>query len=80
LPVANKVLEHIEIHIKDASGISLPFQCGRSSHQWLLRKTGTIGLEARFSAALPEAIIVIVYGEFQNLIEIDHERRATTDY
>jgi hypothetical protein len=51
-----------------------------SSHQWSLRKTGTIGLEARFSAALPEAINVIVYGEFQNLIEIDHERRVTTDY
>lgn len=31
LPVATKVLDHIEINIKDASGIALPFQCGRSS-------------------------------------------------
>ena len=51
-----------------------------SSHQWSLRKSGTIGLEARFSVALPEAINVIIYGEFQNLLEIDHERRVTTDY
>ncbi|KAF4524514.1 hypothetical protein B566_EDAN011525 [Ephemera danica] len=51
-----------------------------SSHQWSLRKNGTIGLEAHFTNALPEAINVIIYGEFQNLIEIDHERRITTDY
>lgn len=51
-----------------------------NSHQWSLRKNGVIGLDLRFGAALPATISCIAYGEFQNLVEIDHNRRVLLDY
>jgi hypothetical protein len=51
-----------------------------NSFMWSLRKNGTIGLELRFEAALENTINCIVYAEYQNLIEIDKERRVTLDF
>lgn len=45
-----------------------------------LREKGTVGLEIRFGTALPNTINVIVYSEFENLIEIDRNRRVIFDY
>jgi hypothetical protein len=49
-------------------------------HQWSLRRTGTIGFELRFSAPLATAISCIVYCEFQNILEIDADRRVSVDF
>lgn len=45
-----------------------------------LREKGTVGLEIHFGTALPNTINVIVYSEFENLIEIDRNRRVIFDY
>ncbi|KAF4522353.1 hypothetical protein B566_EDAN011073 [Ephemera danica] len=47
---------------------------------WGLRKNGTLGLELRFETGLPETVNCVVYLEYNSLIEIDKERRVTTDY
>ena len=39
-----------------------------------LQKTGTVRLEMQFQEALPKAIQVLAYGEFQSLIQIDNSR------
>ena len=50
------------------------------SHQWSLRKHGTLGLELHFDNSLAETISCILYSEYQSLIEIDRDRRVTTDF
>lgn len=39
-----------------------------------------MSLNLKFADSLPEAINVIVYLEFDNLIEIDKENQVITDY
>src|SRR5277367_1800611 len=43
-------------------------------------KSGALRLELKFSEALTETISVLMYCEFDNLIEIDLNRQAITDY
>jgi hypothetical protein len=43
-------------------------------------KRGTLRLDLKFTEALKEAIDVLVYCEYDNLIEIDLTRNAITDY
>ncbi|ELT89957.1 hypothetical protein CAPTEDRAFT_198372 [Capitella teleta] len=45
-----------------------------------LREEGTVGLEIHFATALPNTINVVVYSEFENLIEVDRNRRVIFDY
>ena len=45
-----------------------------------LLKTGSLRLEIHFKHALPDTINVVVYGEFQNIIEIDRARNVIVDY
>ena len=45
-----------------------------------LVKTGNLRLELHFKQALDETINVIVYGEFDNVIEIDRARNVLFDY
>ncbi|ELT93030.1 hypothetical protein CAPTEDRAFT_210574 [Capitella teleta] len=45
-----------------------------------LREKGTVGLEIHFATALPNTINVVVYSEFENLIEVDRNRRVIFDY
>ena len=45
-----------------------------------LVKTGSLRLELHFKHALPKTINVIVYGEFDNVIEIDKARNIVFDY
>jgi hypothetical protein len=58
----------------------LTSDCSADSHQWNLRRNGTLGLELHFESSLTDTISCIVYAEFHNLIEIDKDRRVTTDY
>jgi hypothetical protein len=48
--------------------------------QLQLRKKGSLGLEIHFGTALPNTVNVIVYSEFENMIEIDRNRRVLYDY
>jgi hypothetical protein len=43
-------------------------------------KNGTLGLEVRFDTALTETINCVVYLEYNSLVELDKERRVSTDY
>jgi hypothetical protein len=49
-------------------------------HQWSLRRNGVLGLDMRFAKALEQSVSVIVYGEFQNLVQIDFNRTVYTDF
>ena len=45
-----------------------------------LVKHGNLRIEAEFSIALPNTISVLVYAEFDNVIEITHNRNVIYDY
>jgi hypothetical protein len=47
---------------------------------WSLRKNGSLGFELHFEDALVDTWSCIVYAEYQNLLEIDLDRRVTVDY
>jgi hypothetical protein len=47
---------------------------------WSLRKNGSLGFEIHFEESLVDTLSCIVYAEFQNLLEIDLDRRVTVDY
>jgi hypothetical protein len=51
-----------------------------SLNVWQLRKQGVLALELKFSASLTAAVTCVVYAEYQNLVEIDKDRRVTLDY
>ncbi|KAJ1525566.1 hypothetical protein ONE63_010370 [Megalurothrips usitatus] len=53
-----------------------------SSHtgHWNLQKTGCMRLEVRFSVDLPKTVNLLVYAEFDSVIEIDKYRNVQTDY
>lgn len=52
---------------------------GHESH-WNLQKNGSLRAELRFDEPLNETIVVILYAEFQNLIEINKNRDIILDY
>ena len=45
-----------------------------------LVKTGSLRLEVQFDQALAQTINVIVYAEFQSLIQIDSQRNVICDF
>nr|XP_056711056.1 uncharacterized protein F54H12.2-like [Euleptes europaea] len=45
-----------------------------------LIKTGNLRAEVRFARALPHTVNMIVYGVFDNVIEINHRRNVLFDY
>ncbi|KAK3908157.1 hypothetical protein KUF71_018670 [Frankliniella fusca] len=51
-----------------------------SEPHWNLQRQGTMCLDLRFAAPLPQPINCVVYAEFQNLIEIDKDRNVIVDY
>ena len=44
------------------------------------KKEGSLGLHLKFSTALENSINVLIYCEYDNLIEIDVERQVKTDF
>jgi hypothetical protein len=44
------------------------------------RRSGNINLRLRFNKPLTDNVTVLMYAEFQNVIEIDATRNVTTDY
>lgn len=53
-----------------------------SSHNavWNLQKNGSLRIELRFDTPLEESVTILVFSEFDNLIEIDKNRQVTLDY
>ena len=43
-------------------------------------KSGNLRIELQFTKSLPATVKVIVYAEFDNLIEINGLREVVTDY
>lgn len=43
-------------------------------------KSGTLRLELNYAEALKKGIVVVIYGEFENFINIDGDRQIFTDY
>ena len=53
--------------------------CSKSGYVNTIKR-GSLGLQLKFAQALTETINVIVYCEFDNMVEIDAPRNAITDY
>ena len=53
---------------------------GSRGNNFELIKNGYLRLEIHFAAALPRTVNVKVYGEFDNLLEIDKSRNVIFDY
>jgi len=60
-------------------GFDLTPDLGESDHFNLLKR-GTVGMQLTFSEALAQTINVIVYAEFQNILEVDRNRNIFYDY
>lgn len=56
-----------------------PDACSASDH-FNERNKGNLTLEMQFSRGLPSAVNLIVYGEFESLIEIDQGRHVIYDF
>lgn len=51
-----------------------------SNSHWNLTRRGSLRIEVQFSTALTETINCVVYGEFDNILEIDKNRNVIIDY
>jgi len=60
-------------------GFDLTPDLGESDHFNLLKR-GTVGMQLTYSEALAQTINVIVYAEFQNILEVDRNRNIFYDY
>lgn len=56
-----------------------PDLCSSSSH-FNQKHKGNLSLEIQFNRGLANAINLIVYGEFESIIEIDYSRHVTFDF
>ncbi|XP_026288923.2 uncharacterized protein F54H12.2-like [Frankliniella occidentalis] len=56
-----------------------PDQSAHEQH-WNVQRQGVVRLDVRFKVELPVAVNCIVYSEFDNLIEIDKNRKVIVDY
>ncbi|KAK3711055.1 hypothetical protein QZH41_006956 [Actinostola sp. cb2023] len=56
-----------------------PDLCGSSNH-FNQKQKGNVSLEIQFTTGLPNAVNLIVYGEFESIVEIDYSRHVTFDY
>lgn len=56
-----------------------PDLCSTSDH-FNQRQKGNVSLDIQFSTGLPNAINLVVFGEFESIVEIDYSRHVTFDY
>ena len=54
--------------------------CGNNSNHFELTKQGNLRLKLHFATPLTETITVIVYGEFESVLEITNSREVLLDY
>lgn len=62
------------------TGIDLSEDLSASSNHWALPRQGSLRIDLQFATPLPEAVTVLVYAEFDSLIEIDKNRAVSLDY
>jgi len=65
---------------KTLFAFDLTADLGAASGHWELVKHGSIRLEIHFSQALTATINAVIYGEFDNLPQIDHLKNVIFDY
>jgi len=51
-----------------------------ASHQWSLRRHSVIEVFLRFNQAIITPLSLVVFAEFQNLIELDNDRKVSLDF
>ena len=56
-----------------------PDLCSSSDH-FNQKQKGNVSLEIQFTRGLPNAINLIVFAEFESIVEIDYSRHVTFDY
>lgn len=47
---------------------------------WNINKSGSFRIELRFANALEQPVVLVLYAEFDNLIEVTQERDIIIDY
>lgn len=57
-----------------------PDLSANSTAHWNLIKNGSLRVEVRFQQALKETVNCLIFGEFDNIIEIDKNRNVVVDY
>ena len=62
-----------------AVDLSPDLSSGEGGHFNLIHQ-GSVNLKAQFSSALPETVNLVVYAEFQNIVEVNRERQVLYDY
>lgn len=61
-------------------GFDLTEDLSASDNHLSVPRQGSLRLDLQFATPLPEAIAVIIYAEFDNIIEIDRDRNIFIDY
>lgn len=61
-------------------GFDLTEDLSASENHWALPRQGSLRIDLQFAKPLVESVVVIVYGEFDSLIEIDKNRNISLDY
>jgi len=56
-----------------------PDLCSTSEH-FNQKQKGNVSLDIQFSTGLPNAVNLIVFGEFESIVEIDYSRHVTVDF
>ena len=87
LQTAGKVLKDADIDISREDYVSgyslfgwdLTPDLGEDDHFNLIKR-GSLRLSIKFGEALPQTVNVIVYAEFQNVLEIDRNRNVFYDF
>ena len=62
------------------SAFDLTSDLSSDMEHWSPPKTGSMRIEMQFSKPLEETIVAVIFSEFENLIEIDHQRAISLDY
>ena len=50
------------------------------ANNWNIQRSGSLGIDLKFSTPLDSTITALVFAEFDNLVEIDKDRNILTDY
>lgn len=62
------------------SAFDLTADLSCNDSHWNIIKSGSLRIEIQFSKALEQTITALIFAEFDNCIEIDHNRQVVTDY
>lgn len=58
----------------------IPDLSANTLSHWNLVRHGSLRIEVRFDTALVETINCLIYGEFNNVVEIDKDQNVIVDF